>query len=122
MRAIRGFSMLTLIWEYVFAERIPTFIFTDERRRILRWDEEETRQKSMFVGSRNHSFETDPNTSQGVFMMALARTTSQQKIVTNSRPLPQQPQQKKLLGGRKRSVRFFTRKKGTEGLIPPNSE
>src|SRR5690606_2136116 len=54
MRALRVIAMLTLAWEYVFSERIPTFIFTDERRRILRWDEEESRQKSIFFSSIAH--------------------------------------------------------------------
>jgi hypothetical protein len=46
MRVVRLIASLTLLYINIIAEQIPTFVFNDERRRILRWDEEDTRQKS----------------------------------------------------------------------------
>jgi len=50
-RVIRLIGVCTSFWKTVFAEKIPTFIFTDERRRVVRWDEEDIRQKSIFFNS-----------------------------------------------------------------------
>eukprot|EP01117_Protostelium_nocturnum_P012632 TRINITY_DN464_c0_g1_i1.p1 TRINITY_DN464_c0_g1~~TRINITY_DN464_c0_g1_i1.p1 ORF type:complete len:1664 (+),score=604.92 TRINITY_DN464_c0_g1_i1:191-5182(+) len=50
-RVTRLFAVLVIFYKWVFSARIPTFIFTDERRRMLRWDEDETRQKSIFFSS-----------------------------------------------------------------------
>eukprot|EP01117_Protostelium_nocturnum_P012633 TRINITY_DN464_c0_g2_i1.p1 TRINITY_DN464_c0_g2~~TRINITY_DN464_c0_g2_i1.p1 ORF type:complete len:1660 (+),score=594.70 TRINITY_DN464_c0_g2_i1:519-5498(+) len=50
-RVVRFIGVITLLFEWIFASRIPTFIFTDERRRVLRWDDDDTRQKSIFYSS-----------------------------------------------------------------------
>jgi hypothetical protein len=50
-RALRLLSVVTNFWMTVFADKIPTYVFTDERRRVMRWDEEDTRQKSVFYSS-----------------------------------------------------------------------
>lgn len=34
-----------------FSEKIPTYIFTDDRRRLLRWEDEDTRMKSVFLST-----------------------------------------------------------------------
>jgi len=51
MRAVRFIALLTIVYELVLAPFIPTRIFTDERRRILRWDEEDGRYRSIFFSS-----------------------------------------------------------------------
>jgi hypothetical protein len=51
MRVVRFIGIITVLWQNVITEHIPTFIYNDERRRILRWDEEDTRQKSIFYTS-----------------------------------------------------------------------
>jgi len=51
MRVTRFIGILALIWEWVMANRIAVHIFTDERRRVLRWDDDDTRQKSIFYSS-----------------------------------------------------------------------
>jgi hypothetical protein len=50
-RVVRVLAIFTLGWEMIFSSRIPTFIFTDDRRRVLRWDEEDNRQKSIFYSN-----------------------------------------------------------------------
>lgn len=51
MRVVRFIALVTLGYEMVLAPKIPTLIFTDERRRILRWEEEDARYRSAFYGS-----------------------------------------------------------------------
>ncbi|PRP84007.1 callose synthase 7-like [Planoprotostelium fungivorum] len=51
MRVVRFIAILALLWEWIFAQKIATFLFTDDRRRVLRWDEDDTRQKSIFFSS-----------------------------------------------------------------------
>jgi len=121
MRIVRLIAIFTLGWEYIFAEKIPTFIFTDERRRVLRWDEEENRQKSLFFSSlTSHSsseiedLRNSPNNSS---LRRSVRTAEQRLSISSdgeSRPLPAPPP-KKTLGSRKRSVRFLVNR-------PPGGE
>jgi len=121
MRIVRVIAIFTLGWEYIFAEKIPTFIFTDERRRVLRWDEEDNRAKSVFFSSL-----TTGNTDADIEAQGTPRSSSalrrgiravEQKLGHSddgeSRPLPAPPP-KKTLGGRRRSVRFLVNRPSNE--------
>jgi hypothetical protein len=69
MRVTRFIAIVAMVYELILAPVIPTHIFTDERRRILRWEEEEGRYRSAFYGSsfRNNSNSTgSPKTAPQV--------------------------------------------------------
>ena len=59
-RVIRFLAVLTMGFELIFSRQIPTFIFTDDRRRILRWDEEDTRAKSIFYSNMANKSNDSP--------------------------------------------------------------
>jgi hypothetical protein len=67
MRVVRFIALVTLGYEMVLAPKIPTLIFTDERRRILRWEEEDARYRSAFYGSnfqdKNNNRETSTHST-----------------------------------------------------------
>lgn len=100
-RVLRFIAIIVLLWGLVFSSKIPTYIFTDERRRVLRWDEEETRQKSIFYSNMatssnslglSQELETTPtNTPFSVSKEMKSDNSTQLSI-----QVPKQPQNQQL--------------------------
>jgi len=119
MRVVRFIAMLTLLWENILSENIPTFIFTDERRRVLRWDEDDSRKQSIFFSTMAHENAQGGGAKPGENAPP-QRTTSTAKLPqlpknpsnksldngASQRPLPAPPPRREK-PSRKRSVRFL---------------
>lgn len=67
IRFLRFFGLLTIVWLYIFPEKIPIPIFTDERRRILRWEEDDSRTKSIFFNTIAKEQKKEEKENQVIF-------------------------------------------------------
>jgi len=119
VRVTRLFAVIVVFWKWVMASTIPTFIFTDERRRMLRWDEDETRAKSIFFSSvirddpeqsRAKALPPAPPVRKAPLVKAEDEEDSKDSD-SGSRPLPAPPSGTKPRPKpkRNRSVRFLNR-------------
>jgi len=125
MRVVRLIAMLTLLWENIISERIPTFIFTDERRRVLRWDEDDNRKQSIFFSTMAHEPAVKPvdatitRTPSQKQLPPLPKGSSTLEHSASSRPLPAPPP-KREKPSRKRSVRWLQQQQQPQG--EPNQQ
>jgi hypothetical protein len=90
-RVVRLIALLSMFIQYVFSSTIPTFIFTDERRRLLRWDDEDTRQKSIFYSTMNLGQQTQQQEAPTAYTDADKGSSSD----SGRGPLPVPPAQSK---------------------------
>jgi len=124
-RVTRLLAVIVVFWKWVLAFTIPTFIFTDERRRMLRWDEDETRAKSIFFSSiiREDQDTTAKRAapppppsrkapiSRGTSSSDKESISEESESSSSSRPLPAPPSgvKPRPKPKRNRSVRFLSR-------------
>jgi len=93
MRIVRLIAVLATFWENIMASRIPTYIFVDERRRVLRWEEEETRTQSVFYSmnsDRKSSLQLNKPSSQltATSESGPSLEGSEDESSSSGRPLP----------------------------------